>query len=99
VSNVLIRFRITPDGGESFVAASTSRDVLVWEKRGRDNSYSDLMRRQDMGPLYAIAHIAARRLGLYDGDLATFEATCDLEPLADEDEEDEGEEDPTRPAQ
>ncbi len=97
MSAALIRFRITPDGGESFNVDANSRDVLVWERTTR-GSYANLMRNQQMADLYRIAHIAARRLGLYEGDLPTFESTCDLENIVDE-EEDESASDPTRPAQ
>jgi hypothetical protein len=74
-----------------------SRDVLMWERTGRTNSYADLMQKQDMAPMYALAHLASRRLGLFVGDLAAFEATCDLEPIGDDDEV-EAAADPTRPA-
>lgn len=94
MSSVLIRFKVTPDGGEPFEVACTSRDVLMWERRAHANSYARLQSQQDMAPMYEIAHVAARRLGLFEGDLPTFEATCDLEAR----EADEADVDPTKPA-
>jgi hypothetical protein len=94
VSGALITVKVTPeDGGDPFVVAATARDVLVWEKSSRDNSYARLMSNQRMTDIYRIAHIAAKRLGLYSDDLATFEKTCDVENVP----EDEAESDPTSP--
>lgn len=101
MSAALIKFDIVPDGGgEPFRVEALSRDVLVWEKRHRDNSFARLRENLTMVAQYQLAHIAARRTGQFDGDLAEFENTCDLMPV---DEESEGERerelDPTSPGQ
>jgi hypothetical protein len=97
VSAALIKFDIIPEGGETFRVEALSRDVLVWEKRSRDNSFARLRDNLTMAAQYHLAHIAARRTGQFDGDLSTFEQTCDLMPVPDE--ESEGELDPTNPGQ
>ena len=93
----LIKFDVTPEGGDTFRVEALSRDVLTWEKRHRDNSFARLRDNLTMTAQYQLAHIAARRAGLYADDLATFEATCDLMPV--DDEESESEVDPTSPGQ
>ena len=92
----MIKFKIKPDEGEPFDLEATARDVLVWEKTSKTHrTFAQLVRDQSMVDLYRIAHIAARRLGMFTGDLPAFESTCDLEQL----EEEESSADPTRPAQ
>jgi len=82
VSGALITVKITPeDGGDPFIVPATARDVLVWERSNRDNSFARLMANQKMTDIYRIAHIAAKRLGLYSDDLATFEKTGDPENI------------------
>lgn len=93
----LVKFDVIPEGGESFHVECTARDVLTWEKRHRDNSFARLKDNLTMTAQYQLAHIAARRLGCFDGDLAEFEATCDLMPV--DESEDEQEVDPTSPGQ
>ena len=92
----MIKFTIKPDDADEYHVEATSRDVLVWEKTSREHkTFQDLVRTQAMVDLYRIAHIASVRLGLFTGDLPTFEKTCELEQM-----EDEGEGvDPTRSAQ
>lgn len=97
MSAALIKFDIVPESGESFRVEALSRDVLAWERRHRDNSFARLRDNLTMVAQYQLAHIAARRTGQFDGDLAAFESTCDLMPVPDE--ESEGELDPTNPGQ
>lgn len=94
----LIKFKITPQDGDAYKVEVMSRDVLMWEKTGRDRSYAALMRQQDMVPMYALAYVASRRAGLFDGTLEQFETTCDLEPYDDDDQEGDDADRPTRPA-
>jgi hypothetical protein len=52
-----------------------------------------------MVDLYGLAHVAARRQSMFSGTLQEMETTCDLTPLStNEDEEEDDEVDPTRPA-
>lgn len=72
-------FRVTPDDGEPFNVEAQARDVLVWERKSNGKRvFSDLLDRTSLTDMYSLAHVAARRLGLFDGDLATFERTCDV---------------------
>jgi hypothetical protein len=88
----MFTFTVKPDNGEPYEVTAGSRDVLVWERTSKGNSFGSLRDGLHMGDLYRIAHIASRRLGLFTADLKTFEETCEL----DFDEEEEP--DPTRPA-
>jgi len=96
-------FTIKPDGGEPFEIEASTRDILVWEKAGRDRSMSRLVNDMHMADVYQVAHIAARRLQMFTGPLDEFEKTCDLDIrkiLTDESDGDDGsdgESDPTQP--
>jgi hypothetical protein len=93
----LLRLRVSPESADAFVVDVVSRDILVWEKGGRDRSYAALMVKQDMAPLYEIAHQASVRAGRFAGSLAAFESTCDI-AVAPPDEETDAASVPTRPA-
>ena len=86
-------FIVTPDNGEPFNVTATGRDVMAWERKGKDRSLHRLTRDMRMTDLYSLAHTAAQRQGLFSGDLRDFEESVELD-VADEDEEAE---DPTRP--
>lgn len=85
-------FKVTPDGGEPFEVHAGSRDVLQWEKTTKGASFGNLADGLKLTDMYKIAHIAAKRQGLYTGSLADFETSVELD--FDETEEP----DPTRPA-
>jgi hypothetical protein len=91
----VISLKVTPDDGEPYVVVAHARDVLVWERSGRDRSFGTLMEDLKFSNLYDLAFIAATRQGLNTlPDRKAFEAMCDVEPHA---EEDAGEApDPTR---
>lgn len=84
-------FTVTPDAGEPFAVHAGSRDILQWERTTKGVTLASLANVK-MADMYGISHIAARRQGLFAGDLATFEATCEIETA------DTPEEDPTQPA-
>lgn len=78
----MIRFEVTPDGGEPYELEAGPRDILAWEKTGKGRSFGALAERQTFADFYALAHITAKRLGRFDGTLAEFEASCDVVPRA-----------------
>lgn len=86
-------FKLTPEGQDLFEVRATTRDVLVWEKTGRDRSLNGLMEKLRVSDLYEIAYLAAKRQGHWDGSRAEFEERVDLDF-----EEEQGGADPTRPA-
>lgn len=90
----MITFKVSPDGLDSYEVTAGSRDVLTWEKTGKNRVFSQWVNNQSMTEMYALAHIASRRLGLWTGTLPEFEQQCDIEPVS----EDEGEADPTQSA-
>ncbi|MFI6759362.1 hypothetical protein ACIBF5_09500 [Micromonospora sp. NPDC050417] len=85
-------FRVVPDNGDPYEVTAGARDVLVLEKTTKGVVFADLTERMQMVPLYKLAWIASRRLGLFTGTQAEFEAGCEL--IFTESEEP----DPTRPA-
>jgi hypothetical protein len=89
----VIDLKISPDGEKPFVVTAEPRDILVWERTGRDRSFDQLMSAMRMTDLYEIAYITARRLGLTTMDKPTFETACNVEPHAETEEPD-----PTRTA-
>lgn len=110
----MYHFKITPDEGASYTVTAGTRDVLAWERARPGRSAQQLVENFHIGDAYWLAHRAAVRAGLFDGDRKTFEATCEIQqgvevtvPAEGEDAEGEdagGEDygaddsDPTRPA-
>lgn len=89
----MIDFTCVPDDGEPFDVTATSRDILIWEKTGHKRSFTELMATLPLADLYKVAHLAATRKGLFEGNLKRFEDTIDLTF-----EEEEVAADPTLPA-
>lgn len=88
------RFKVTPEGGESYELVTGSRDVLVWEKTNRvGRTAVNLADGAALMDQYAIAYIGAKRQGLFTGTREEFETTCELEALSEDEEPD-----PTPPA-
>lgn len=75
----MLDFTVVPDGGEKFEVKATTRDVLLWEKAGKGRSMATLLGDISIEKMYQLAHLAARRQGLFAGTLAEFEETCELE--------------------
>lgn len=91
----LFTFHVTPDGGETFDLAATSRDVLNWEKTTKGASLGKFENEPSLVDIYKIAHFAAIRTQRFTGSLAEFEQSHDIEFDSEEDSEPE---DPTPPA-
>ena len=75
----IITITVQPDDGEPFEVKAGTRDVYLWEKSNRGKTFAQLMADTAIGDIYQIAHIAARRQGLFHGDLLEFTQTCELE--------------------
>lgn len=90
----MLTLKISPDGAAPYVVKAEARDVLVWERTGKNRSLGTLFDNVRVDDWYSLAYITARRLGLYEGNAATFEATCNVDLEADED----AAQDPTSPA-
>jgi hypothetical protein len=88
----MFRIKATPDEGETYEFVAKSRDVVVWEKTGKNRSLGMLQEQRRFTDIYSLAHVAARRLGLFTGSLEEFEKAVDLEVLPEE------EPDPTQSA-
>lgn len=82
----MMRFKVSPDGGDSYELEATSRDVYVWEKTGRSRKMGQLgsLGEISMVALYELAHLAAKRQQLFIGSLEDFTSSVDLELLAEE---------------
>lgn len=90
----MITLTITPDNGEPYKVTATSRDVFAWEKTTKGNkSFVDLLNEPTLTDLYRVAHLACWRQGLFTGNQAEFEATCEV--TAGFEEEEDEEPDPT----
>ena len=88
----MITLKVIPDGGDEYPLKASARDVLVWEKANRGKSFTQLIENPTLHDLYKIAHVASRRLGLFDGSLDDFEKTCEVKF---DREEQDAEPDPT----
>ncbi len=92
----MFKFTVMPDGLDAYEAEATSRDVRRWEAAGKGRSVGRLGDNPMMVDMYSLAFLAVSRLGLFEGDIREFEASCDLKfKKADEDDEDDS--GPTRP--
>lgn len=87
----MFKFVITPDDGEQYTISARSRDIVTWEKTGKGRSVAELQRNMRFTDVYSLAHVAARRTGMFSGSLEEFERSVDLEVMPEE------EPDPTRP--
>lgn len=77
-----------PDGdADPYELTADARDVLMWEKSGRDRAFGDLTERTHMRDVYSLMHVVAKRRGLYDGPLEMFETDVLLELLPPTDED------------
>lgn len=93
----MITLTVTPDNGEPYKVTATSRDVFAWEKTTKGNkSFVDLLNNPTLIDLYRVAHLACWRQGLFTGNQAEFEATCEVTAgFEDEDGGEDEEPDPT----
>lgn len=79
----MFTFHVIPDSGEPYDLKVSSRDVVVWEKIDRNNTISRLENTPRMSDIYSVAHIAAKRQGLFQGVYAEWETCVDLETIPD----------------
>lgn len=93
----MFTFKVLPDDGESTEVIARSRDVARWERNGRGRSLGKFSENPTMVDLYALAHTACLRQGVFAGPLNEFEETVDVEMIA-ADKQDEEDADPTPPA-
>lgn len=66
--------RADDEAAERVTVIADSRDVLKWERAGRDRSVTELLAKPNMDHCYPLAWIAAKRQGLLDCTLQAFEA-------------------------
>lgn len=83
--------QVEPDSGEKYVVKIGTRDVLAWEKTGRNRTVTQLDK-PSMGDLYALTHLGAKRMGLFAGSIQEFETSCEISIQVEEEPV------PTRPA-
>jgi hypothetical protein len=98
-SGVLYSFTVLPDGGESFKVEVRTRDMSRWERgvglAPKHRSMGEVQKDMQTSVLEEICWVAATRQGLYEGNLASFRDTCDLD-IADDGDDEDGEADPTQ---
>jgi hypothetical protein len=78
----MFTFKLTDEAGEVSSLKADSRDVLVWEKTSKSGErYIDLITEMSLIKFYRLAHIVAKREGVFSGSLKEFEAAyvVDLE--------------------
>lgn len=91
----MFEFEVSPDGAEPFALKARWRDVVVWEKSGRDRSMGTLMTDMRAAWLDELAHLAATRQGLYSGTYAEWAANVDLDLVASGEQPDPTPQDPS----
>lgn len=82
MSGAMFRVKVIPDNGSApYEVVAEARDVLLWERSGRDRAFADLTDRMRMVDIYSLMHVAAKRQGRFDGSLEMFENDVNLELL------------------
>jgi hypothetical protein len=87
-----ITFDVAPDGRDPFRVVAASRDISAWEREVKGRRFTD---GASIAQFEEIARIASVRHGLWHGTIQEFRATCDIDVVLPEDDE---EPDPTQPA-
>jgi len=75
----MITFKVHPDGKESYEVTATTRDIVRWEKSGKNRSFAKLMEDVQLADMYELAYYASQRAKSFNGSLDTFLDTVDLE--------------------
>lgn len=75
----MFKFKVMPDGRAPFEVITRSRDISLWERTIKGRNIKALEASASMMMFEELAHITARRHGLYEDNLASFRDTCDLE--------------------
>lgn len=76
----MIDFKVVPDNGDAYEVTAGTRDLMKWEKANPGSSALQFAQgTARLSDLYAIAHIAAKRQGLFKGTLDEFEDSVELE--------------------
>jgi hypothetical protein len=78
----MITFKVTPDDGTEYEVTATPRDVLLWERQTRDAKFSNFAS-PSYADIYGLAFFASKRQRMFDGNRATFEDTCEVQPIED----------------
>lgn len=84
-----VHLLIRPEGGEEHQITAGPRDLLVWQKTSRGRTFGQLLpiredgegvniEKLDWAEIYRLAHIVARREGLFNGQLKEFEEQVDV---------------------
>lgn len=89
----MITIRVTPDAGEPYEVTAGSRQVMLWEQTGRNNTLARLNENPRMEDFYFIGHLSAVKAGKFTGSLDEFKNSVDLEMIPPHVDA----EDPTRP--
>lgn len=63
---------LVPDDGETIHVTADTRDICMWEKVDKANTFAKLADTPSMSAFYSLAHVAARRRGLTDMPLDDF---------------------------
>lgn len=73
----MFTFAVTPDDGEPFEVTADSRTISLWERTlsGRSMAMLDGASIK-MSYLEELAHMAAKKAGKWDGNLADFRENC-----------------------
>jgi hypothetical protein len=85
----MLTITVQPDDGDEFEVPVGTRDVYHWEKVSRGKTFKGLMENMPMVDLYELAHLAARRQGMFTGTLADFVATCEIATVGEEQEDED----------
>lgn len=92
----MLTVKLIPDHGEPVEIEAGTRDVYVWEKTNHGKTFAEFTRDVAVVDLYEIAWHAARRQGVFTGNLKDFVETYEIETEVEE-KEDEDDDDKAGP--
>ena len=75
----MIQFKVNPDGQAPYEVEASTRDIIRWETSGKDRSFQKLMNNMRLNDLYELAYHASVRQGFFQGSVASFKESVDLE--------------------
>jgi hypothetical protein len=88
----MFKFKVMPDGGDTFEVEAGMRDLRMWEKTHRGRTFGMLTDRNNMSAtaLFEVAFVAAKRLGKLPAGVTEdqFALEYEIDLLTSDDDED-----------
>lgn len=77
----MLTLKVIPDDGDPYKLVAGSRQIMLWESTGRNNTLARLNDNPSMADFYFIGHLAAVKAGKFTGSLEQFKDSVDIEMI------------------